>query len=296
MAVIAFVGYGALGAALAEGLAAGGRHALRAYLRTVPEPGSPRQRRLTDSRIRASEDLGEVLNGADCLLIGVPGSACLDVASRCSPHLATGALYVDLASAPPESKRQAAKLVSECGGEYVDGAVVGTVVVSGHRVPVLASGPGAERFRRLVVQDGLRVQTLHGPPGVAATVKLLRSSYLKGRDALIVQLMLAARRHGLEEVVIQSIDGPGERVPFRELVERVLCSLAVHADRRSEELGEAGQILEEAGLDPSLAREGARTLRDLAALGLADVFGGERPGEADVVLSEIDARWAFRRP
>lgn len=296
MATIAFIGFGELAAALAEGLADGGRHELRAYLRTEPELGSGRQHRLVDSGVRWSQKLSDVVPGAGVVLIAVPGTACLEVAERCAPHLAEGTLYVDLASATPESKRRAAKLVSERGCEYVDGAVVGTVVVSDHCVPILASGPGAERFRRLGEADGLRVQAIDGPPGAAATVKLLRSTYLKGRDALIAQLMLAARRHGLEEVVVRSIDGPGERVPFGELVERVLCSLAVHADRRSEELGDASHVLEEAGLDPSLARKGAQVLRDLAALGLADAFGGERPSEADIVLSEIDARWGVRRP
>jgi len=52
---------------------------------------------------------------------------------------------------------------------------------------------------------------------------------MKGRDALILEMMLAARRYGLEDRVAESIKGPGETVPFTALAERVLCALAVHA-------------------------------------------------------------------
>ena len=136
--------------------------------------------------------------------------------------------------------------------------------------------------------------TLDALPGHAALVKLLRSIFLKGRDALILEMMLAARRHGLEDTVVQSIDTAAERVPFPDVAERVLCSLALHAGRRAEELAQAGQILEQSGIDPALSEAGAEALRELAALNLPDHFGHQRPTDAGVVLEEIDRRW--RKP
>src|SRR5579884_3540789 len=102
MAVVAFVGFGELGAALAGAMAATGRHQLRAYLRRLPAQGSSCQRRLAESRVPAATDLDQVVAGADAVLITVPGEACLEVAARCAPHLTEGVIYVDMASAPPD--------------------------------------------------------------------------------------------------------------------------------------------------------------------------------------------------
>jgi 3-hydroxyisobutyrate dehydrogenase-like beta-hydroxyacid dehydrogenase len=288
MAVIAFIGFGELAAALADGLAKSKRHDLRAYLRSEPE--GTRRERLSQTGVRHSTR-PDVLAAATVVLSAVPGTACLAVAEQCAPYLDAGALYVDLASAAPDDKSCASESVRKRGAHYVDAAVLGTVVVSGHQVPILACGQGAEEFRSLVEPDGLVVNTLEGPPGQAALVKLLRSVYLKGRDALIAEMMLAARRRGLEEVVIDSLDGPSERTPFPALVERVLCSLALHAGRRSEELGQAAEVLAREGIDPSFVQAGAKLLRELGDLGLADGFGGERPSDASAVLTEIERRW-----
>jgi 3-hydroxyisobutyrate dehydrogenase-like beta-hydroxyacid dehydrogenase len=291
VAAIVFIGFGELAGALAGGLVGKG-HQLRAYTRG--SPSGERLARLDRASVSHSLDPKQVLRGADTVLVTVPGSACVAVAELTAPLLSPGVLYVDLATAAPQDKLSASQLVAPHGADYVDAAVLGTVVVSAHRVPILASGPGAERFRALAEADGLVVSTLDAAPGQAALVKLLRSVFLKGRDALIMQMMLAARRHGLEDTVIQSIDTPSERVSFPDLVERVLCSLALHAGRRGAELAQAGQILEQAGIDPALSQAGAQALLDLAALDLPESFGHRRPSDGGAVLREIDKRW--RRP
>ncbi len=288
VATIVFIGFGELASALADGLAGGG-HALRAYVRSAPS--EERLAWLNRASVRHNADPREVVEGAGTVLVTVPGSACLEVAELIAPQLSPGALYADLASAAPQDKLTASRLVGERGADYADAAVLGTVVVSAHRVPILASGPGAERFRAFADAAGLVVSTLQGAAGQAALVKLLRSVFLKGRDALILEMMLAARRHGLEDTVLQSIDTPAEQVSFSDLVERVLCSLAVHAGRRADELAQASRVLAEAGIDPALSQAGARALRELAALELPELYGHGRPSDAGAVLSEIDKRW-----
>lgn len=290
MTSLAFVGFGELAAGLAVGLGQSGRHELRAYVRRTPPRDSVADRRLARAGVRRCEALSEAVSGADAVLSAVPASASTEVANRCASLLERESLYVDFASAAPAEKVAACELITAAGGRYVDAAVLGTVLMSGYAVPILVSGPGAEAFHALVRPDGLQVTAIEGPAGASALVKLLRGVYLKGRDALIVEMMLAAKRHGLDDIVASSIDGPGERVPFTEIVERVLCSLAIHAGRRAEELASASEIVQGAGIDPALTRAGAQTLRDVANLGLVDLFGGERPSDARAVLAAIDDR------
>ena len=234
--------------------------------------------------------LEDAVRGAACVLSVVPAGASAEVAERCLPLLDRGACFADLTAAAPEAKERAALAAAEAGVRYVDGAVLGTVAMSGHEVPIAAAGPGAAGFRDLVAPAGLRVEVVGDEPGQAARLKLIRSVYMKGRDALVLETMVAARRYGLEHAVAESIAGPGERVPFTDLAERVLKALAIHAGRRADELAASGELLREAGVDPVMAEAGAERLRRLAELGLREELGGERPEDAGAVLDAIERR------
>jgi 3-hydroxyisobutyrate dehydrogenase-like beta-hydroxyacid dehydrogenase len=212
----------------------------------------------------------------------VPGAASRDVFEAALPHLESDTLFIDLTAAAPHVKEAGAarhKL-------YADGAVLGTVATSGAAVPIAVAGEAAERFRELVAPAGLNVSVLNGPAGTAARLKLVRSVFMKGRDALVLEMMLAARRLGVEDEVARSIAGPGEQVPFAELSERVLKALAVHAGRRAEELDWSAELLRELGVEPLMAEAGAERLRTIAAL--REHFGGERPADGRATLDAAD--------
>jgi 3-hydroxyisobutyrate dehydrogenase-like beta-hydroxyacid dehydrogenase len=265
MAVVAFIGYGELGSVLGGALAR--VHEVRAWSRS--RPGS----------------LDEAVDGAALVVSAVPGSAAEGVAERVLPLLSPDACFADLTAARPEAKERAAERHGFCA----DGAVLGTVATSGHEVPIAAAGAGAERFRELVAPAGLRVEVLDGAAaGTAARLKLVRSVYMKGRDALVLEMMLAARRLGVEDAVVRSIAGPGEQVPFADLSDRVLRALAVHASRRAEELGSSAELLRELGVEPTVTEAGAERLRRLGERGLRERFGGERPARGSDTLDALD--------
>jgi 3-hydroxyisobutyrate dehydrogenase-like beta-hydroxyacid dehydrogenase len=266
MATIAVIGYGELGSVLGGALAK--VHEVRPWSRT--RPGS----------------LEEAVEGAALVVSAVPGSASAEVAERVLPLLSADTCFADLTAGPPEAKERSAARHDF----YADGAVLGTVATSGHEVPIAAAGGGAERFRELVAPAGLRVEVLDAAtPGTAARLKLVRSVYMKGRDALVLEMMLAARRLGVEDAVVRSIAGPGEQVPFAELSDRVLRALAVHAGRRAEELESSAALLRELGVDPTVTEAGAERLRWLAERGVRERLGGERPSRGGDTLDALDA-------
>jgi 3-hydroxyisobutyrate dehydrogenase-like beta-hydroxyacid dehydrogenase len=259
MTAITFIGRGELASALGEALARD--HDVGFWSRSA---GSP-----------------DLAAGAALVISAVPGSASAAAFDQAMEHLSEDTLFVDLSAAPPDVKEAAAARHRL----YADGAVLGTVATSGAAVPIAVAGEGAERFRELVSPAGLNVSVLSGPAGTAARLKLVRSVYMKGRDALVLEMMLAARKLGVEDEVARSIAGPGEQVPFTELAERVLRALAVHAGRRSQELESAAALLRELGVDPLLTEAGADRLRRIA--GLRERFGGERPPDGSATLDAL---------
>jgi 3-hydroxyisobutyrate dehydrogenase-like beta-hydroxyacid dehydrogenase len=285
---LAFVGFGSFAASLAEGARAAGVERVSVWVRPPVAGAEGSRQRVEASGLRPAGSLAECVRDADVVVAAVPWSAAAEIAHACAEHVPAGALYVDPAPGPPDEKRALAELLDAGGAEYVDAAVLGTVEIDGARVPLLVSGTGARRFTELGGSIGLRVTAVEGEAGRATLVKLLRSVYMKGRDALILEMLIAARRHGLEGAVLDSIGGPGETVPFPELAGRVLRSLALYSERRAEELSASGDVVEASGVDPLVTRAGAERLHSLAPLELRARFGGVRPGDLRAVLDLLD--------
>lgn len=294
MALVAFIGFGELATALAQRLGASGEHRMRAWSRERPDldaaSSAARTERLRAAGVEAADSLEAAVRGADAVLCAVAGSASREVAERSAPFLDDGCLFVDLTAAPVADKESGARAVAAAGGRYADGAVLGTAAVPGATIPIVCSGPGAERCRELAVCEGISVEVLDGPPGRATQLKLLRSVYMKGRDALVVETLVAARRYGLASEVAASIEGPGERVSFVELADRVLRSLAVHAERRADELDGSVEVVRAAGLEPLLASAAAEVLHRVAATGVREELAGLRPEVGAEVLAVLDER------
>jgi 3-hydroxyisobutyrate dehydrogenase-like beta-hydroxyacid dehydrogenase len=231
----------------------------------------------------------EAVGGATAVLSVVPAGESRAVVEYCAPLLDRDSFYVDFTASAVADKLAGATAVEQAGALYVDAAVLGTVATSGFEVPILASGAGASGWKALVDGEGLVVEALAAPAGHATLVKLLRSVYMKGRDALILEMMRTARSYGLEARVAESISGPGEQVSFTALSERVLCALAVHAERRADELLASSEVVRSAGVDPLMTLAGAEVLRRLAGLHLRETFDRERPSNGDQVLAAIEA-------
>jgi 3-hydroxyisobutyrate dehydrogenase-like beta-hydroxyacid dehydrogenase len=285
----AFVGYGTLASALAAALRRAGAEHIGVYVRARPS-GDPSSRdaELLAAGMTPAASVADAVAAADVAVAAVPAAASRSIAEAALQSMRAGALYVDPTPLPPREKEALAERFAGAGVSYVDAAVLGTVLTEGGQVPILVSGEGALRFTELAVRFGLRVSTIDGPAGRASTVKLVRSVFMKGRDALILEMVLAARRQGLGDIVVASIGGKGEDVPFSELVRRVLCSLAVHAERRVGELESSAAVLAASGVEPVMTRAAAERLRRMADLDLRPRFAGDVPKDVDDVLAALD--------
>ena len=291
---VAFVGFGDLASTWAAALRPRDGVRLRAFLPAdSPSRGTglaaQRERR---SGLAAGTDLAAVIEGAGLVIAAVPASAATAVAAACAPHMQPGTVYVDPSPGSPAHKQEIASMLDGTGALYVDVAVLGTVTLSGLEVPLLAAGPGAEPFGTLAIALGMDVQVTGPTAGDAARVKLIRSVYMKGRDALLVEMLTTARRCGLDARVIDSIArAPGEQVPFEQLVDRVMPALVRHAGRRADELANASAEVERSGLEPTMTAAAESRLRWMASLAqIADLGGRPQPPAAgDVVTALADA-------
>lgn len=196
---------------------------------------------------------GAWLAGADIVVSAVFGTVARSLFEDCVPHLRDDALYVDMTTADPEEMRECGKLAQRGaqGREihFVDVAITGAVNLGGKKTPLLVAGGKAGFVRELFLPFGGSVRVVGEQPGDAASLKLLRSIYTKGTEALAVECLVTAQQMGLREqlyAVLQDID----ETPLRTLMESMVRTHIPHSARRQNEVAEAQQQMARYGLAP----------------------------------------------
>ena len=213
-----------------------------------------------DGVARASETEAAVA-GADVVLSLTSAAAALGAASAALPALAQGSIYADLNTAAPEVKRKIAALVEGAGARFADVALTGVVPATGLRTRALASGAGAQAFADAFGPLGMQVEVVSEAPGDAATLKLLRSVFMKGVAAAAIETLEAAEAAGQRERLEEQLaDVLGE-----PLLLRLLDGSRRHAARRADEMEAARDLLLALGIEPRIATASASLLADLAA-------------------------------
>ncbi len=187
--------------------------------------------------------------------------AALEAAEATLPALNEATLYADLNTASPVLKRRLAEVVGGTGALFADIALLGPIPEQGLHAPVLASGVGAHAFAELFTRLGMPVKVISEEAGDAAALKLVRSVFMKGLAAAVVESMQAAEVIGHEEWLAQEIT----RMIGRSYLERALEGSRTHAVRRVDEMEAARELLLELGVEPRIATASAAQLLDLAA-------------------------------
>lgn len=230
----------------------------------------------------------EALRGAGLVLSLVTADQALDAAAEAAPHLPAGALYVDGNSCGPETKRQAASRVEAAGGRYVDMAIMAPVYPRRHLTPVLLAGPHADAASRTLASLGMRPGLAGDRVGQASTIKMVRSVMVKGVEALTAECMLAARRAGVADAVLASLQASDPGVDWRARAGYNLERMMVHGGRRAAEMREVARTVAGLGISDRMSRAVAEWQQAVADLGLQS--GEDRVEDrADRILAALDA-------
>ncbi|MGH3301892.1 MAG: DUF1932 domain-containing protein [Streptosporangiaceae bacterium] len=251
-AVIAVLGLGEAGSQIAADLCAAGA-VVRGFDPLVPAgPG-----------VIPCADDADACRGADVVLSLTTAHEAVSALKASLPGIAPDAIYADLNTSSSGLKRALAALGGEAGrGRFADVALMSPVPSKGLRTPMLASGPAADDYARLLRGLGASVEVLAGPPGAAADRKLVRSVFFKGLAAAVTESLRAARAAGCEDWIRDSIAAeltaasPGT-------VDRLERGSVQHAARRAEEMAASAALLRELGVPPRIASASEQWLRQL---------------------------------
>lgn len=298
--VIALLGFGEAGSAIAQGLCAEGGW------RGTARPGDNAPRRLIaidtaldkDARgttlgkaaraldVAISDSYTEALSEADLVICAVQGEHALEAAAAAAPLLKKGAHFLDLCTVTGKMSDEDRAEIEKGAGRYVDVAVMGGFFKQGIKAPMLVAGEDAEQAVTWMNANGFETKLLGPKPGSASSVKMLRSTLIKGVEALGVEALVTAKRQGILEEVLGCLSD-ADQMPFRDYIAMLVQTHIVHAHRRWEEMGLVAKTLRETGVDPLMTEAIERSHRRTVDAGIAPA-DGQVPSldDALTILSE----------
>ncbi|MEF2072939.1 NAD(P)-dependent oxidoreductase [Consotaella aegiceratis] len=262
---------------------------------TVEETAAAMQDRYRAFGVAGCSSAGEAVRDAPMVVSLVTADQAVAAAASVAAALMPRALFVDGNSCNPQSKRKAASIVEESGGRYVDMAIMAPVASAGHQTPVLLAGPDATEAKERLEQLAMRPQIAGSNVGQASSIKMLRSVMIKGMEALTAECMLAARKAGVENEVLASLQASEKQTDWVRRASYNLERMMVHGVRRAAEMREVAAMIDHLGLPARLSQAVVDWQEQIGQLHLQ---GGpdDLADRADRILGDLPERETHNEP
>ena len=291
MKAIGFLGFGEASFNIAEGLRDENVRGIRAYdAAWQKEPQSELIRaRAAKADVTLEPSLQALVEKVDIVICSISANMALPIANQCAPMLRSNQLYADINAAGPDTKMAIEKIVSP-PATFVDVAIMGVVPGNRHKVPMLASGRGADAFAEFFNGYGMNVTALNGPAGRASASKMVRSIFMKGYVMLLLEAVVAGRQFGLEDDLLASIRDSITGEDFLRNANDLLARGVIHAERREHEMDEVIAMLESLGIDSTMSSATKTKLAWCVKRQFKEHFQGKPPADYHEIFTALDAQ------
>ncbi len=253
---IAIIGYGEVGQLFARQFVASGQAKVVVYDRKFDAPAfrAPLAEIASNDGVRLEDSTVAAITGAAIVISAVTADQAVAVAQAVAHDLKPGQVYIDLNSISPSTKRRVAEPVGESGADFLEFAVMSPVAELGLGSPILAGGKRVREIADQLNVLGMKVKPVSSEIGVASATKLCRSIVIKGMEAIMVELNLAASKACVLPAVLASLTASYPGMDWAEVAEIMPTRVARHGARRAAEMREAAVMMEEMGLSGSFAK------------------------------------------
>ena len=283
---LGFIGFGEVGFEMSKGFGAAGLTGILAYdiMQGDPVYGPVLAERVQTAGVTLCSAPQAVLENSEVVIVAVPGGKALETAKQLKSWLRNGLVYADVSASAPETKRKIWGEIEETGVLFVDGAMLGSLPLYQQRVPTLVSGNGSDQFIEKMSPFGMDLEKVSDTPGEATAIKFVRSIFMKGLPALLVEMLEAASTMKVDHLVLKSIAATMNACPFEETLNRLVTGSAFHAERRAHEMESVVEMLESLQIQPTMSRAAQERLTWLAGKKIKEKFGGKTPKEWQQVV------------
>jgi 3-hydroxyisobutyrate dehydrogenase-like beta-hydroxyacid dehydrogenase len=245
---------------------------------TALDRRSERSRAL--AREAALTDLGtlaRLLAECDVVLSVMNPGAALDFAREAAAALRDSGrhtLIVDCNAIAPDTAHEIAGLIESAGGRFLDAGIIGPPPRGEASTSLYVSGPGAADLEALAGPQ-LAVRVVSERIGDASALKMCFGALNKGTQALWLEVLIAAQRLGVADLLEQQLRQ--SRAELYDWALRQFPAMPPKAYRWAPEMVEISKTLEAAGIGPKVFQGAAEIYRFVAGTAL----GQETPENRD---------------
>jgi 3-hydroxyisobutyrate dehydrogenase-like beta-hydroxyacid dehydrogenase len=136
---------------------------------------------------------------ASVILSICPPQFALDVARQVRGF---SGLYLDSNAISPVTAGEVAQLITEGGGRYVDGGIIGSPPEKPGSTRLYLSGTHAGQIPEMFAGTPLEARVLAGPATAASALKMAYASWTKGTAALLLTARAFAQAEGVEDALL----------------------------------------------------------------------------------------------
>ena len=286
---IGFIGYGEAAYNITLGLGREGLTGIRATdaMMNHEVMGKQVHTRAEQAGVTLVATNKEIAEWADIVFAAVPSSFTMDVCNDIKDCLRPGQLYVDVSASTPTTKEAIWEAIKDTGVLFADAAMLGSLPKDKHQVPITASGNGAEKFHELMTPWGMKITLAGEKAGAASAIKLVRSIFMKGIAALMIDTMQAADAYGVSDEIVASLSKSLDGIPFQSHLDRLVTGTALHCTRRAAELKGSVAMQEEAGLNPEMTLASKHGHEALAKYDFAARYVDSKPTRWQEIIEAI---------
>jgi 3-hydroxyisobutyrate dehydrogenase-like beta-hydroxyacid dehydrogenase len=286
---IGIIGYGEAGQAIAQGLFSNKGSSISVFDIKFNDDEFEESLRLKakEQGVIVEEDRGSLIANNDMILSVVTGEVATQVVRDSLPFIQEGKVYVDMSTVSPREKILMGELIEKRGGSFVEVAILGAIASYGFKSPMLVCGRRGDQFVNLFANLGFNMKFVSKEIGKASYLKMLRSVFAKGVEALLLEMLVGAERCDLIEPLMDAIVEHMDGSSFQEIANTWITTNVIHAERRTEEMGHVIETLNELHVRPIMAEAVRDRLRTSSQSGLRDFFKGQKPDDYREVIKAM---------
>ena len=286
---VGFIGFGEVASVLSKPLCEGGAD-VRAYDVLLLKAGGQEilEGRALTKGIQFCP-LAELVQDVDYVLSTATTQVASQVAQECAAGLKQSQVYVDLNSTSPAIKVEIGRIIGASGADFVEGAILGAIGATGSRTHILTGGARGEEVTERLSQLGLRLSFYSPEIGKASMFKMLRSIFAKGLEAVILELLIAGKRAGIDKDLWQDICEFMSDRPFEQIAANWVQSHGRAHERKYYEMRQVAETMRHIGVSPVMTLATEALFERSRSLGFGEAFA-KKADSIDQVVSFMEER------
>lgn len=287
---IAFIGFGEAAGAFAKGWRGASLAPKIAAFDIKTDSDELRAAKLADFKtadVDGQLKIEDALTGKDVIFSMVTADQAAQAAASAAMKIEQGQYFFECNSCAPETKKSNAKIINAAGGRYVDVAVMAPVYPAMHHAPLLICGEYAQEALAIFTRLDMKATIVEGEIGHSSSIKMVRSIMMKGLEALSAECFLSARKLGIEETVMDSLEKTYPGFGWHTRAGYMLERMQNHGIRRAAEMREVALTVEQLGLNNGMTKAAVDWQQAIGDMDI-DLETEEFEPLADVILKNLE--------